>query len=497
MQEDSLERMGAFDAVMWGVDQDPVLRSVIVALMVLDREPDVEVLLDRLARMTLAVPRLRQRVVGNPVSPVPRWEPDPDFDMHNHLKLFHVPADGTFRPVLRIAEQMAEQDFERDRPLWEASLVQGFDGPRCAMIIKLHHAISDGVGGVAMAAALFDLTRRPASSEVPAPQAHAPEARSRSGRVLDGVHAAARSILDRGWALAGGVVDVSNRVLVHPGESAAAAAALAQSAARLLAPASDPLSPLMHGRSVTEQFEIVEVPLQPMKAAARSARATLSDVYLAAVAGGMAAYHEAHNAPARQIRVNMPVGVPSGRDDSPSIRWIPARFVLPIDTGDPLARTRRLSPILGQVRSEPALALSDSIYRLLSTLPRGVTTSISVGMMKGCDLAVTGFPGPSVPLFAAGAEVLAIVPFAPKAGAAVNVGMLTYHGTMFVGLNIDTRAVPDPAVLAAHVVGGFDQVLAMGDPAARARAGVRCCQPILPPEPPTGDPDADPTGRRS
>ena len=60
------QRMGAFDAVMWNVEEDPVLRSVIVAMMLLDKTPDIVVATDRIERMTLAVPKLRQRVVGNP-----------------------------------------------------------------------------------------------------------------------------------------------------------------------------------------------------------------------------------------------------------------------------------------------------------------------------------------------------------------------------------------------------------------------------------------------
>ena len=100
MSDDRLDRMGAFDAVMWGVEQDPLLRSVIVAMTVLDARPDIDVLVDRITRMTLAVPKLRQRVIGNPVSPIPpRWEVDPNFDLAFHLKRFHVPADGTDRPL--------------------------------------------------------------------------------------------------------------------------------------------------------------------------------------------------------------------------------------------------------------------------------------------------------------------------------------------------------------------------------------------------------------
>ena len=207
MSDERLDRMGAFDAVMWGMEHDPILRSPIVAMTVLDAVPDVDLLIDRITRMTLVTPKLRQRVIGNPISPIPpRWETDPNFDLSFHLKRYHVPADGTDRPLLRIAEQMGEADFDRDRPLWEMALVQGWDGDRSAVIIKLHHAITDGVGGMAMAASLFDLTRaaghgprshagradvggprapRPSRQRGPFPELRGVRARSRAGRRRD------------------------------------------------------------------------------------------------------------------------------------------------------------------------------------------------------------------------------------------------------------------------------------------------------------------------
>ena len=473
MAEDRVDRMGAFDAVMWGIEQDPLLRSVIVAMTVLDAEPDIDVLVDRITRMTLAVPKLRQRVIGNPVSPIPpRWEFDPNFDLSFHLKRFHVPADGTDRPLMRIAEQLGEQDFDRSRPLWEMALVQGFDGDRAAVLIKLHHAITDGVGGMAMAASLFDLTRDPGTDLGPLPPEPTAEVLGAPARVVNGVRFLAGAVVRRGQALAEGAVDLTTRVVSDPGASAVAGAAFAQSASRLLAPANEPLSPLMHGRSLSTSMAVIKVPFAALKAAARTSGGTLNDAYMAAVAGGVATYHEAHNAPADYVRVNMPVNMRAAGDASGGNRWVPARFPIPVDSGDPVRRIQRLSPILKQARTEPALMLSDTVYRLLTALPQSAATSVSAGMMKGCDLAVTNVPGPPIGLFAAGSQVEAIVPFAPKGGAAVNVGLMTYNGTGYVGLNIDTRAIPDPEVFVQHIRAGFDQVLATADPAARATVGV-------------------------
>ncbi len=473
MAEDPLDRLGAFDAVMWGIEQDPLLRSVIVAMVVLEREPDVEVLLDRVRRMTHAVPRLRQRVIGTPVSLLPpRWEDDPNFDLAYHLRRVHVRGDGTDRPLLRVAEQMAEQDFDRDRPLWEIALVQGFDGDRTAIIAKLHHAISDGMGGVSLASALFDLSPDPGPLSGAVPPEAPPGPPGVAARAVGAARYAARTAVSRGRIAGAHVVGVSARALSHPLEAAAAGSAFAQSTARLLAPATEPLSRLMHGRSLSGEFAVLQVPFQPLKEAGRGVGATLNDTYMAAVVGGIAGYHEQHNAPTAQIRVSMPISMRAGSGQSAGNRWVPARFPLPVDSGDPVERIRRITPILDHARSEPALAMSDSVYRLLAVLPRRLTTSISAAMLKGVDVAVTNVPGPPTALFAGGAAVQAIVPFAPRAGAAANIALFTYHGTAYVGANVDTRAIPNPGAFVGALAAGFEQVLAVADPAARVRVGV-------------------------
>jgi hypothetical protein len=261
------------------------------------------------------------------------------------------------------------------------------------------------------------------------------------------------------------------------------AAAFAQSAARLLAPANEPLSPLLHGRSLSSHMGVIRVPFRPLRAAAKEAGGTLNDVFMAAVGGGLATYHAEHGTPVDYVRVNMPVNVRTANDTSGGNRWVPARFPMPVDAGDPVVRIRRLGPILKQARTEPALVLSDTIYRLLTALPQAAATSVAAGMMKGVDVACTNVPGPPIQLFSAGAQVQAIVPFAPKSGASANIALMTYHGSAYVGVNIDTRAIPDPAAFLEHLRAGFDAVLAIADPTARAELGVHSGEPPAAPEP--------------
>lgn len=468
-----LGRMGSFDAVMWGVEADPLLRSVIVAMAVLDSEPDMDVLVDRIDRMTLVTPKLRKRVIGNPVSLVPpRWELDPNFDLSYHVRRYHLPADGTDGPLMRIAEQLGEQDFDRNRPLWEMAVVHGFDGERTAVITKVHHAIADGVGGMAMLASLFDLTRTPAKGGDDEDYGDlGGEPLGAWGRLINGAEFATKSVVSKSLSAVGAATGAAVHTVTSPAAAVNDTAAFAQSAARLLAPASEPLSPLMQGRSLGVRMIVLSMPFAALRGAAKAADATINDTYMAAVAGGIAAYHEAQNAPAEAIRVNMPVNVRKEGDEAAN-RWVPARFVLPIDSGDPIDRIHRYGPILLQARTEPALGVSDSVYRVLSALPQAATTSISAGMMKGVDVAITNVPGPPIQLYVAGAGVEMFVPFAPKAGAAANVALLTYNGHAYVGLNIDVRAIPDPEVFAEHIAAGFQEVLDLGKAPGKVQIGV-------------------------
>src|SRR3954453_17020892 len=118
------ERMSDADALMWTIEKDPLLRSTITAVALLDRSPDPDRLVESLDRATRLVPRLRQRVVSNALSIAPpRWEFDPNYDLDYHLRWTKAPGEGSLRDVLDLAQPIAMQSFDRARPLWEFVVV--------------------------------------------------------------------------------------------------------------------------------------------------------------------------------------------------------------------------------------------------------------------------------------------------------------------------------------------------------------------------------------
>lgn len=463
-------RMGVFDAVMWGVETDPLLRSVITVVVILEKKPDRDVFLRRVEEMTLRVPALRRKVVGNPVSLVPpRWEAT-DFDMGYHVQFRQAPGKRDLRAVLEIAEHLAEQDFDRARPLWETYVVEGMLRGEAAVIMKIHHAITDGVGGMAMAASLFDLSEDPLTrpvEELPPPDPDEEEA-DLMRRVSEGIEWQGRRMVDQAKSVVGKGAGLVKDAAADPLNAAKGGVDFTASAARILAPATTPFSPVMRGRSLGTYFAISQLPLANLKLAAKRNGGTLNDAFMALVAGAIARYHARHGVSldeAPVVRVNMPVNLrPKGDAPVSGNRWVPARFPLPLGPADPAARIRELSPILLQARTEPALEISESVFRLLTSLPRQATTALAGGMMKGTDVAATNVPGPPIPVYIAGAKVNAMVPFAPKGGAAMNIAMMTYNGNCELGINLDTAAIYDTAEMVECIEESVAEISALGAP---------------------------------
>ena len=182
------------DALMWIVEKDPILRSTIVAVALFDRPPDFDRLRARIDRATCLIPRFRQRVLSPPfrLGP-PRWSVEPTFDLDFHLRRMRLPAPGTERTLLDALQPMAAAGFDRARPLWEFTLIEGLydaDGTeRAAFAMKVHHSVTDGVGGMALLALLVDLDRRRGRARPTRPAAPAPEPMNATALMRDSMRA--------------------------------------------------------------------------------------------------------------------------------------------------------------------------------------------------------------------------------------------------------------------------------------------------------------------
>jgi hypothetical protein len=116
---------------------------------------------ERFELVSRTLPMFRQIVVETPGPHPPRWEFAADFDPGFHLRRVSAPEPGNLDGVLELARVAAMSDFDRARPLWTATLIEGLDDGGAAVLLKFHHALTDGVGGVQIAMMIFDITEDP------------------------------------------------------------------------------------------------------------------------------------------------------------------------------------------------------------------------------------------------------------------------------------------------------------------------------------------------
>ena len=456
------------DAFTQKMERDPLLRSTIVAVAQFDRTPDWSVLEDRIERATRLTPTFRQRLVPSPLGLAPpRFELDPDFDLSWHLRRIAAPSPGTLDEVLEIARTTGMAAFDPARPLWEFTLVEGLADGGAALVLKVHHSLTDGIGGIQVAQHVIDLTAETADlGPMPDLPVGGPLGFGPAGPWLDALGYDMGHLVRAGLSRLRSMPRDAVGALRDPRGTVSDAVATTLSVARFVRPIMTTLSPIMTERRLTWHYEVLELPLAELKRAAKAgdAEGSLNDAFMAGIMGGLRAYHQQHGAPVRRLRVAMPISVRRAEDPEGGNRVTLMRFPVPISQVHPSVRLREIKRICGELRHEASIPYSDTVAGVLNLLPNQVTG----GMLKHVDFLASNVPGLDQPAWLGGARMTAFYPFGPTLGAATNITLMSYDGSCCIGVNMDTGAIPDPDVFMACLRQGFDEVLALGEEPATA-----------------------------
>jgi diacylglycerol O-acyltransferase / wax synthase len=399
------------------------------------------------------VPRYRQKikwVPGHLANPV--WVDDPDFDVTFHVRRSALPRPGSEAQLRELVGRLMSRRLDRNRPLWEMYLVEGLEGGRIALVTKTHHAMVDGISAVDIGQVILDVT--PIPREVPDELWMPQSAPGGVGLLIDAVTEVVRrptAALDTARI---GLLDLRATAAKLVG-TVGGMVAMARTAAR---PA--PVSPLNVTIGEQRRIGLARTELDDYKRVRKAHGGTVNDVVLATVAGALRGWLLSRGEAVTStttVRAMVPVSVRAGDEQGALGNRISSYFVdLPVGEPDPVVRLSQVSFAMKGHKESGQSVGADAIVALSGFAPptlHALAAQVANGMTRRLfNVVVTNVPGPQFPLYAAGAQMLDMFPVVPLAkGQAISIGLTSYNGGVYYGLNADRDGMPDVDVIASLI----------------------------------------------
>jgi diacylglycerol O-acyltransferase len=468
--------LSSLDSVIWRIDADPALRAAFATVSFLDRAPDRERLSRRLSWAIADLPHFCDRVVPSrfPGTP-PHWQPDPDFHVDRQIEWIDVsalpvpdvggnaPVGHRHPAVLDLATRLAATPFAIDRPLWGFVVVTGLPDGRAALLHRMHHALTDGEGGIRLSERYLDIERddmHVSDDHVPDPfPGEAPPegtplelltifAAERVGEAARGTAAVTRWTLD-------GVRDPGRFI-----DAGAATIEAARSLGRQVTVVDTARSPLWTQRSNDRCLLPTTVPFDVLRRVATETSTSINDVFVTAVVRAAGAAHRAAGHSVDELRIAVPVSTRQ-RGSNGGNSFAPARALLPTGAGLTAgAHLRMVSARLSALKSERSNELMGSLSGGAELVPTPVLTRLMRRQTATIDVVTSNLRAAPFPLFVAGAHIEATYAVGPLMGTPVNVTMMTYDGRADLGIHVDRGAVPDPDGLRDRLVDAVSELAA-------------------------------------
>ena len=411
------------------------------------------------------VPPLRQRAIRVPFGlHHPVWVDDPDFELDDHLMRASVPSPGAKAELDAFVAAVMSRPLDPDRPLWEMYIVEGLAHGRSALIAKVHHSILDGVSGASVLAAFLDLNPRsrvvplhPAWNPDPLPSnasmlRHAASSLARQpGETLSTLQAGVEAVADLG---------MHNRELVSRGERPPPGFFSA------------PRTSFNGAVSNRKRFCSLSLPLDDVKLVGRVFEATVNDVELACVAGGLRRLLEARGEELGHGLVAMvPVSTrPDGAGEDLGNQISGMLVSLASDVEDPVQRLDAISESARVAKEQEKLHRGRFIGDLAQLALPAVTTRLARAvagirlfdkMRPPFNVTVSSVRGPDFSLFCAGSRVIELYPVGPMAeGIGVNVTVFSYLDRVQFGLFACRKLLPELDAVALFIDDALGELVA-------------------------------------
>jgi diacylglycerol O-acyltransferase len=408
-------------------------------------------------RLVERFPRFTQRAVDGGALGRAHWEDDPAFDLDLHLHHVALPEPGGQAELQELVADLMARPLDRTKPLWHAWVVDGYRQGG-AIVIRMHHCIADGI---ALARVMLSLTD-------PTPEVSQPaielDDHDRQRGVLGRAAGPLAPALDAGRAVAGALARESAETLRHPGhvgELARGAASVAAVLARDLTAPADPRNPLRGELRPGERVAWCSpVSLADVRRIAHAHDATVNDVLVSAVAGGLRSWMLSRGPVEQEIHAMVPFNLRPL--DRPLPRELGNRFgvvylPLPVLEPDPIERLRETRRRTQAIKDSPEARVSYGILGVMGVSPPAVEAQLLDLFSAKASIAVTNVPGPRAPVYLAGTQLRGVLVWAPCSGSiSTSVSIFSYDGQVTIGFMVDAGLVPAPE----EIVRAVDEELA-------------------------------------
>jgi diacylglycerol O-acyltransferase / wax synthase len=422
------------------------------------------------------VPRYRQKVrfvpgaMGRPV-----WVDDPHFRLDFHIRHTALPPPGADADLRNLMGRLMSQELDRNRPLWETWMVEGFADGTWALISKVHHCMVDGISGTDLMAVVLDLSPDGSPAVVDDWQPE-PEP-SDADLVRDAVSEALANPTEMArWARAS--LRTPRKMIASVSEVVDGALAMG---ARL-----QPNVPLSIEGSIGphRRWTWARTSLADVKTIRTAHGGTVNDVVLSAITKG---YRElllgrGDSIEGVALRTLVPVSVRTTGDHTYNNQVSAMIAELPVGIEDPIERLQSIRAQMAGLKESHQAVAGNVIAELAGFAPPmlfSLGLRAAVGVMRrapqrSVNTVTTNVPGPQLPLYAAGREMLEYLPFVPLSyGVRTGVAILSYNGRVAFGVTGDYDTVPDLDVLASGIEEGLNELLRLSRPATPKKASSR------------------------
>jgi WS/DGAT/MGAT family acyltransferase len=411
------ERMAAVDAAWLHMDR-PVNELIVNAVLWFDDPLDAEDVREAIERRLVGrYPRFAQRVDDRGTAAW--WVDQPGFDPMSHVSHERLRPPGDLAELTRTVTELIARPLPRDRPLWAIHVLDGYAGGT-ALLARIHHCLADGV---ALFRVLLSLSDEAQDGGLPAPETRRPSApsslRQRLTRVAVGTGKAGRAL--------------GELLLLPPDRRTALRAELG-------------------GHKVAHWSE--PLPLEPIKAAAREAGATINDIVLAALAGAVRRRFAGAGAPLVDVRAVLPVNLRAldKREVELGNRFGLVFLRLPVTVPDPVGRIAAVHRRASALKRSAVAPVALRILSVAGRLPAPALRLLITVFTAKASMVVTNVPGPRTPLHLGGHRIAGVIAWPPQSGSiGLGVSVISYDGSVVLGVMADDRVVDDSAQLLADL----------------------------------------------